>query len=407
MRPIILSDLEAAAEASRKALRRQVQTIFDEFSEEKDVLFIDLEKVIGVILSSKYMEGETLAVLVDFCNYDDVRYLVLRGLLKKIQTPEDHSCFKLLDYLIFCEEITLPDINSNDFSFLSSISPTSDHSAKNLRLHGSMLQKITLILKDRVDGSLKRHFIVSCISVMDKLPKPFLLGDFYAACLKEGGINGVLSLNGVIKLMQNHNFEYPDFFKDLYALIRPENFLNKKYFGNLISSIDLCLSSSNISQIIVASFIKRLARIALFSTPDVIYLILHVLHNALVRHVACRVLIDKKSSVPDKEEDVDLFKDNEDNPSATGALDSTLWEVVALQKHWHPLVAKRATKFSSKAPRIEESISTALLDASLLSYRKSTEFTKKASNVFNVKSDIIRMNFEPPVANEFLAPFCH
>lgn len=56
--------------------------------------------------------------------------------------------------------------------------------------------------------------------VMPSLPNPLLLSDFLSSCLDQGGLIGMLALNGIFTLVTRHGLEYPHFYARLYALLQ-------------------------------------------------------------------------------------------------------------------------------------------------------------------------------------------
>ena len=55
---------------------------------------------------------------------------------------------------------------------------------------------------------------------MPSLPNPLLLSDFLSSCLDQGGLIGMLALNGIFILVTRHGLEYPHFYARLYALLQ-------------------------------------------------------------------------------------------------------------------------------------------------------------------------------------------
>ena len=57
-------------------------------------------------------------------------------------------------------------------------------------------------------------------NVMPHMSNPLLLSDFLTSCLDEGGMVGMLALNGIFTLVTKHGLEYPNFYARLYALLQ-------------------------------------------------------------------------------------------------------------------------------------------------------------------------------------------
>ncbi|PAV73778.1 hypothetical protein WR25_16298 [Diploscapter pachys] len=187
-------------------------------------------------------------------------------------------------------------------------------------------------------------------NVLETFKEPFRTADFFFRSFKYGGIYAILSLAAIFKLIVVHNFEYPDFYKEVYALTTPF-VLYSDYKETFIRLIDSFLSSTHIPLYIVASFIKRLSRNLLVAPLEAQEPILGLLRNFVIRHPIASQLMHR--NVPEKF-DSDPFNNEEPDLSKTNALNSSLWEIKTLQNHWHPDVGRRA-KFVDRQPEKVES----------------------------------------------------
>ncbi|EQC32958.1 hypothetical protein SDRG_09486 [Saprolegnia diclina VS20] len=223
--------------------------------------------------------------------------------------------------------------------------------------------------------------------IMPYLVDPILLADFLTDSYNVGGITSLLALNSLFLLMQEFNFDYPDFFPKLYALIGDTSLLRSKYRKRFFKLLTLFLSSTHLPAYLVASFAKRLARVALTAEPGAILFIVPMVYNLVVRHKECTQLIHRTSvmTVAEKaaEKRANLGLKNEvdaaaakiakesskitlkggkdpfdattNDPAKTNALQSSLWEMVSLMEHYHADVQAKASMFKEK-------IRTAMLD---------------------------------------------
>ena len=57
---------------------------------------------------------------------------------------------------------------------------------------------------------LKKVLVQLHSTVMPHIPNPLLLSDFLTRCLDEGGLVGMLALNGIFTLVTKHGLEYPN-----------------------------------------------------------------------------------------------------------------------------------------------------------------------------------------------------
>jgi U3 small nucleolar RNA-associated protein 19 len=100
------------------------------------------------------------------------------------------------------------------------------------------------------------------------------------------------------------------------------------------------LTSTHLSSTLLASFVKRMARLALAGVlPRVL---LALIYNCLVRHPTLLVMIQA-------EDGQDTYNESEVNPEVAGG--GCLWEVKALMGHWDGRVAGAAKRFGEGLSR--------------------------------------------------------
>ncbi|KAF2723075.1 nucleolar complex protein 4 [Polychaeton citri CBS 116435] len=177
------------------------------------------------------------------------------------------------------------------------------------------------------------------------------LADFLTSSFSAGGSSSLLALSGIFHLMTNRNLDYPDFYTKLYSLL-DEQVLHSKHRSRFFRHMSLFLSSSHLPATLVASFIKRLARLALQAPPGAIVYIIPWTYNILRSHPTCTFMIHRpyhpahlvhaahtESSGAGIQ---DPFSMEETDPNITNAIESSLWELETLMSHYHPNVATLA-----------------------------------------------------------------
>ena len=189
-----------------------------------------------------------------------------------------------------------------------------------------------------------------------------LLTDFLTDSFNEGGSLALLALSGIFHLMTQKNLDYPDFYTKLYSLLN-QDILHSKYRSRFFRLFDTFMSSSHLPAAMVASFIKRLSRLALHAPPGAIVWIVPWTYNTLKQHPACTFMLhrpyhpahaiyhrhtDYKDSGMD-----DPFDMRQPDPMHTHAIDSSLWELETLQAHYHPNVATLARILSEQFTKRE------------------------------------------------------
>lgn len=158
---------------------------------------------------------------------------------------------------------------------------------------------------------------------------------------KVGGVSSVLSLHGLFVLLTEHGLEFPQFYARLYSLLRPR-VLYAKHRTRFLRLLVKCLSgSSMLPAYVVASFCKRLCRAALAGPPSGALFALALVSNLLRRHGEVACLIHRNGNV-ETGRLKDVYDDEEEDPSKSRALESSLWELTALESHYHPAVSSLA-----------------------------------------------------------------
>ncbi|KAI0508591.1 nucleolar complex protein [Xylaria bambusicola] len=183
--------------------------------------------------------------------------------------------------------------------------------------------------------------------------EPALLMDFLTDSYNAGGSLSLLALSGVFFLIQNRNLDYPSFYPKLYSLLDAD-ILHSKHRSRFLRLLDTFLASTHLPAMLVASFIKKLARLCLNAPPSAIVAIIPWIYNLLKKHPLCTFMIHRVPRTPESKAAIesegfkDPFNEEEMDPMQTQAIDSCLWEVVQLQSHYHPNVATIATIISEQ-----------------------------------------------------------
>ncbi|CAK5270198.1 unnamed protein product [Mycena citricolor] len=170
--------------------------------------------------------------------------------------------------------------------------------------------------------------------VIPHLTRPVLVMDWVGECVDLGGTVGLLALNALFLLMKDYNLDYPSFYTRLYAFL-DRDVLHSKHRARFFRLTEVFLGSTHISAAVVASFVKKLARLSLSAPPAAIVLVMPFTYNALKRHPALMPLIHRTYvGTEDDEQSSDPFDVLEPNPNSTRALESSLWELASHRSHY-------------------------------------------------------------------------
>jgi U3 small nucleolar RNA-associated protein 19 len=195
-------------------------------------------------------------------------------------------------------------------------------------------------------------------TVVPYVTNPILLSDFLTRSYDIGGVVSVMVLNSLFILITQHGLEYPDFYNKLYTLLEPSIFMTK-YRSRLFELLDTCLKSPLLPAYLAAAFAKKLSRLALSAPPSGSLLVIAIIHNLLRRHPSINCLVDQqdmdeneetktaeleenidKSGVTTAKPGADPFRSEESDTSKCKALQSSLWEIETMRRHYCPAVSR-------------------------------------------------------------------
>ncbi len=229
------------------------------------------------------------------------------------------------------------------------------HILYSLTQHKQRAQRAWLALMKLEMNKDQRKSILKLManSIAPWFIKPELLMDFLTDSYDEGGSISLLALSGVFYLIQEKNLDYPSFYKKLYSLL-DSDILHSKHRTRFFRLLDTFLASTHLPAVLIASFLKRLSRLALNGPPAAIVAIVPWIYNILKKHPSCTFMIHRetrdlaaKELLENEGMDDPFLMDGED-PMETKAIDSSLWEIVMLQSHYHPNVATLAKIISEQ-----------------------------------------------------------
>lgn len=220
------------------------------------------------------------------------------------------------------------------------------------------------VLRNNLSQSQRKTLLRIMVHTIEPwFSRPELLMDFLTDSYNVGGATSLLALSGLFYLIQEKNLDYPQFYTKLYSLLDAD-LLHSKHRSRFFRLMNTFLSSTHLPATLVASFIKRLSRLALNAPPPAIVAIVPFIYNLFKDHPTCtfmlhRVIYDEnfKADVEAAGMD-DPFDPNQTNPTRTDAIESSLWEIETLQSHYHPNVAAIARivseQFTKQAYSLED-----------------------------------------------------
>ncbi|KAK9477328.1 CBF/Mak21 family-domain-containing protein [Lipomyces japonicus] len=310
-----------------------------------------LEQVITLLLRQRD-DDLVIEFVSKYVNaYDDVRYYfyhLLPGIIATVTKQQKGNAkftTNVLSALYAVEQQA--EVNYEPASFWVPCHNTKRQAVGKTSAHRAAFQDAWLaVLNNRIlrlsPDQYKYVLQIMHKKIVPFMSKPQSLMDFLTDSYNAGGVISLLSLNALFVLMHKHNLDYPNFYQKLYALL-DRNLMHVRYRSRFFRLLDLFLSSTHLSANIVASFIKRLSRLALTSPPSAIVIIIPFIYNLLKRHNTCNHMIHRvEFDAGQFANGNDPFDPAEPDPNMTRALESSSWELQALQQHFHPNVATLA-----------------------------------------------------------------
>ncbi|WDK14488.1 CBF/Mak21 family protein [Colletotrichum graminicola] len=334
--------------------------------EKEDYIFPHnfLEQIIAGLLQSDSDDTRVEFVEKYLTQYDDIRFSTLKAIKSLAETPGSLPEDELFDDAF--ELLTnIGDVPTELGNFFAEKPKKKSHNINSLHQHKKQGQDAWLAVLKLAATREQRKKVLDVMSneIAPWFIRPELLADFLTDSYDAGGSISLLALSGVFYLIKERNLDYPSFYTKLYSLLDSE-ILHSKHRSRFFRLMDTFLSSTHLPAVLVASFIKRLARLSLNAPPSAIVFVVPWMYNILKRHPLCTFMIHRETRGPEakmlmeKQGLDDPFVADEADPMETHAIDSCLWEIVQLQSHYHPNVATIAKimseQFTKQSYNIED-----------------------------------------------------
>jgi U3 small nucleolar RNA-associated protein 19 len=390
-----LGRLLANQELQSTALTLMMRLVKEETSQDgrraeqawRTGIFADL--ILGLLASADTVGAreEFMEKFVD--EHDDVRYFAFYAVANILsRSPPDHDRKTLvsnaLSLLLLIEKAPSSDSQLEDW--YGQAPEGRKHALLTLSSHRKTAQEAWLAIFRSPLTKDERKSILHHLTtrIVPWFTKPESLMDFLTDSYDAGGATSLLALSGLFYLIAEKNLDYPAFYTKLYSLL-DDTLLHSKHRSRFFRLLDTFMSSTHLPSAMVASFIKRLSRLALHAPPAAIVVVVPWVYNMLMRHRTCSFMIHREIRSPSKRKQLetdgmdDPFSMDQVDPMETGAIDSSLWEIETLASHYHPNVATLARiiqeQFTKKNYNMEDFLDHAyqgLIDAELGKEMKKT-----------------------------------
>ncbi|KAJ5124905.1 CCAAT-binding factor [Penicillium bovifimosum] len=323
--------------------------------------FKDIFAAIVEAQNGQDLQSEAVTKFVK--EYEDVRYYTFAQIVDYASTSRSPETLEILIKILqTCDQVPGAEHKFENFY--------AKRDTKNKRLgsanaHKKQAQEAWLaILRNNLSQSQRKSLLRMMVHNIEPwFNRPELLMDFLTDSYNVGGATSLLALSGLFYLIQEKNLDYPQFYAKLYSLLDAE-LLHSKHRSRFFRLLNTFLSSTHLPATLVASFIKRLARLALNAPPSAIVVIVPFMYNFFKSHPTTTFMLhrsirDKELLAEVEEQGMDdPFDPNETDPNLTDAIESSLWEIETLQSHYHPNVAAIARiiseQFTKQAYNLED-----------------------------------------------------
>ncbi|KAF5864209.1 hypothetical protein ETB97_008206 [Aspergillus alliaceus] len=285
--------------------------------------------------------------------YEDVRFYTfvqIADIAESERSPETLDI--LISILTACDAVPGPEHEFKNFYVKSN---KKNKKLVSINSHKKRAQDAWLsVLRNNISESQRKNLLrIMVHNIEPWFSRPELLMDFLTDSYNVGGATSLLALSGLFYLIQEKNLDYPQFYQKLYSLLDAD-LLHSKHRSRFFRLMNTFLASTHLPATLIASFIKRLSRLALNAPPTAIVVIVPFIYNLLKSHPTCtfmlhRVIKDEEYKAELEAEGMDdPFDAKEPEPIRTNAIESSLWEIQSLQQHYHPNVAAIARIISEQ-----------------------------------------------------------
>jgi U3 small nucleolar RNA-associated protein 19 len=316
-----------------------------------------------------------------FKQFDDIRFHTFETVRSVLDTDLELPTKRLVASNSLALLSTLDKVPKSQADIQNFYIPTqpSKSPALPLRTYKDRAQEAWLATMRAGLNKEQRKSILTAFSyqIAPWFQQPEMLMDFLTDSYNVGGATSLLALSGLYYLIAEKNLDYPSFYLKLYSLLG-DGLLHSKHRSRFFRLLDTFMSSTHLPAALVASFIKRLSRLALHGPPAGVVVVIPWVYNMFKRHPACTFMMHREIRDPALQQDLnqngmhDPFLMHELDPMLTNAIDSSVWELEALQTHYHPNVATLAKiiseQFTKRSYNLEDFLDhsyTALLDVEL------------------------------------------
>ncbi|KAI9916756.1 hypothetical protein PsorP6_017942 [Peronosclerospora sorghi] len=177
---------------------------------------------------------------------------------------------------------------------------------------------------------------------MPHLVNPLLLADFLTDSYNIGGVTSLLALNSLFTLIQDYNFDSPDFYNKLYALLSDPSMYSAKQRDRFFKLLNIFLSSTHLPAYMEC--LQLIHRNGAFTAAEKAAKRREELSSGTAVDAAAKQLANEKKEIV-LNDGHEPFVNDEIDPIKCNALQTSLWEVSAMKHLYNADVALKARMF--------------------------------------------------------------
>ncbi|KAL2218967.1 putative ribosome biogenesis protein Noc4 [Thermoascus aurantiacus ATCC 26904] len=285
--------------------------------------------------------------------YEDIRYYTFMQISTYADSERSTDVLEtLISMLTACDSVPEPQ---HEFKNFYANSGDKNKNLMSVNSHKKRAQEAWLaVLRNKISDSQRKGLLrIMSHTIAPWFSRSELLMDFLTDSYNVGGAMSLLALSGLFYLIQEKNLDYPQFYPKLYSLL-DKDVLHSKHRSRFFRLMNTFLASTHLPATLVASFIKRLSRLALNAPPTAIVAIVPWIYNLFKNHPLTTFMLHREIRDPEWKAELeaegmeDPFDPDEPDPTLTDAIESSLWEIETLQSHYHPNVAAIARIISEQ-----------------------------------------------------------
>ena len=309
--------------------------------------------------------------------YDECKFFTLETISSYASQPLVASAIdRLIDIL---SSLKSPSAQGNeDVQYFIESSSKLKKKGKDLITRSSISRAasaawLTVLSSSSLTVALRKRLLeILAPTILPWLTRPEILFDFLTTSFDQGDSLSLHSLSGMFHLMTTKNLDYPSFYAKLYSLLTP-SLMHSKHRSRFLRHLQTFLSSTHLPATLVASFIKRLSGLCLYSPPAAIVAVVPYLYNLFKSHPQTTFMIHRAGSTGSQDPNHDAFDPLDPNPLTTNAISSSLWEL-------HTLASSTALSTSPTASDSGHSLGHYHPNVSSLCQIICLQFTKQQYN---------------------------